>query len=131
MARHTLSGELFTGKGEATFFTTADWARAAFKELVDIDPWPGTLNLRLTEEPHLETWAQVRRAPGLVIPAPNPDWCDGRCYRALLAGRIPAATVVPDVESYPDDQVEIIAAVHLREALNVKDGDVLTIEITV
>lgn len=130
MGRFVLSGELVTGKGEATLFTRADWARAAFQELVSIDPWPGTLNLRLTEEAHLATWAEIRREPGLHLSTPDPDWCDGRCYAALLARRIEAAVVVPEVAGYPEDQVEIIAAVNLREALGAADGDILTIEVS-
>ncbi len=130
MTRFVLSGQLVTGKGEATFFTSADWARAAFRDLVDIDPWPGTLNLRLTETEHLATWAEIRSTPGLLLRAPDPEWCDGRCYPVLIAGNIGAAAVVPDVASYPEDQVEIIAAIRLRDALGVTDGHILTIEVT-
>ncbi|MDH3241897.1 MAG: CTP-dependent riboflavin kinase [Alphaproteobacteria bacterium] len=129
MAWVVLSGRLVTGKGEATFFTQADWARAAFQDLVGIDPWPGTLNLQLTETADLEAWAEIRLAPGRLLRAPDPEWCDGRVYPARLEERINAAVVVPDVASYPDDQVEIIAAVQLRRELTATDGDELVIEI--
>jgi CTP-dependent riboflavin kinase len=131
MARVALTGRLVTGKGEATFFTQADWARAAFRDLVGIDPWPGTLNLQVTETPHLEAWAEIRRTPGRLLRAPDPEWCDGRVYPARMDERIDAAVVVPEVESYPDDQVEIIAAVHLRGELTATDGDELVIEIEI
>lgn len=131
MAWVVLTGQLVTGKGEAAFFTQADWARAAFLDLVGIDPWPGTLNLQLSEPVHLASWTEIRRAPGRILKAPNPEWCDGRVYPARLAERIDAAVVVPDVGSYPEDQVEIIAAVHLRRELAAEDGDALSIEIEV
>lgn len=130
MAGIVVQGQVVTGKGEATFFTQAEWARAAFQELVGIDPWPGTLNLQVLGADHLAAWAEVRQAPGLVLKAPNPEWCDGRLYPGRLAGHIDVAAVVPDVASYPDDQLEIIAAVHLRGALGVSDGAELMIELT-
>jgi len=129
MAWVRLTGKLVTGKGEATFFTQAEWARAAFQDLVGIDPWPGTLNLHLSDAVHLAAWADIRRTPGRLLRAPNPEWCDGKVYPAHLEGRITAAVVVPDVASYPDDQVEIIAAVHLRRELGAADGDELSLEI--
>jgi CTP-dependent riboflavin kinase len=131
MAGVVLTGRLVTGKGEATFFTQADWARTAFQDLVGIDPWPGTLNLQLTEAAMLDAWAGLRLTPGRILRAPNPEWCDGHVYPARLEARIDVAVVVPDVASYPEDQVEIIAAVHLRRELNATDGDKLSIEIAI
>lgn len=128
MARFVVHGEVVTGKGEATFFTQADWARAAFQKLVGIDPWPGTLNLQVSETDQLAAWAEVKETSGLLLKAPNPDWCDGRLYPGRLDGRIDVAAVVPDVASYPEDQLEIIAAVHLRDSLGLSDGVSLAIE---
>ncbi|MDX1484727.1 MAG: DUF120 domain-containing protein [Alphaproteobacteria bacterium] len=125
-----LSGEVASGKGEGAFFTGAEWARAAFRELVDIDPWPGTLNLRITEPASLSTWAQVRAAPGLRLAAPDPAWCDAKCYLALLAQRLRVAIVLPEVSDYAPDQVEIVSAVQIRETLGVADGDVLRLDVT-
>lgn len=131
MAAFEFSGELVSGKGEGAFFTAADWARAAFQELVAIDPWPGTLNLRVSDQVSLAVWTEVRNMAGLVLRAPDPAWCDGHCYPALVAGREKAAIIVPEIADYPPDQVEIIAAVGLRQALAIDDGDVVSVVVTV
>ncbi len=131
MAAFEFSGELVSGKGEGAFFTGADWARTAFQDLVGIDPWPGTLNLRVSDQGSLAVWTEVRNMAGLVLKAPDPAWCDGRCYSTLVAGREKAAIIVPEIADYPPDQVEIIAAVGLRQALAINDGDVVSIVVTV
>jgi CTP-dependent riboflavin kinase len=131
MAAFEFSGELATGKGEGAFFTRTDWARAAFQDWVGIDPWPGTLNLQVTDKASLSIWNEVKGHPGVLLRAPDPAWCDGRCYATVVEERYKAAIVVPDVDDYPPGQVEIIAAVGLREALAIKDGDVVAITVVV
>ena len=61
--------------------------------------------------------------------SPQPDWCNGRCYRVNIAGEIAGAIVLPDVPDYPAAQVEVIAAIGVRDALGIVDGDSLTIEL--
>jgi riboflavin kinase len=132
MARYVFSGEVASGKGEGKLFTRAEWVRAAFQELVAIDPWPGTFNLRVSDRASLAAWAELNAASGLVLRAPDAAWCDGRCYSALLVqGDLRAAIIVPEVASYPPDQVEIVAAMSIRQALGVGDGDRIEVEVTV
>ncbi len=131
MAAFEFSGELVSGKGEGAFFTRADWARTAFQVLVGIDPWPGTLNLRVSDKDCLAVWTEIKSKPGLLMPAPDPAWCAARCYSTLVAGRVKGAIVVPEIADYPADQVEIIAAVNLRQALAISDGDVVSVAVTV
>jgi len=125
----TIEAILVTGLGEAAGFTSLDWARAAFRDAVGIDPWPGTVNLKPRDAAARSAWDAVRARPGISMPAPRPDWCDARCYRARIAGRIDAAIVVPEVDNYPEDQIELIASVGVRVALGLVDGDRVRIEV--
>jgi riboflavin kinase len=131
MALFVFTGEVVSGKGEGKFFTRAEWARAAFRDLVAIDPWPGTFNLRVSDRASRAAWGELNETSGLLLKAPDPAWCDGRCYSALLVqGGIEAAIIVPEVASYAPDQVEIIAAVSIRESLGVGDGDRIEVHVT-
>ncbi len=129
MARHALSGKLISGLGEGAGFTRTEWARRQFVELVGIDPYPGTLNLKVEDEADLETWRAIRKQAGLTVTPPDSAWCKGTCYRATVAGAIKAAVVVPEVKDYPTDQIEIIAEAGLRQALGLADGDEVTLVI--
>ncbi len=132
MASIIFTGEVVSGKGEGKFFTRTEWARNAFQEMVGIDPWPGTFNLRVSDLASRGAWARLNEAPGLLLAAPDPAWCDGRCYPAVLVqGDLKVAIVVPDIAGYAADQVEIIAPVSIRQTLGVSDGDRIEVEVEV
>jgi CTP-dependent riboflavin kinase len=122
-AQISFTGVVATGQGKAVGFTSTAWARESFLELVGIDPFPGTLNLIVTDEAAQAAWAQLRATGGRLMPPPDPAWCAGRLFPVLLAGSLQGAIVMPEVAVYADDQVEIIAAVNLRATLGLNDGD--------
>lgn len=129
MERQRITGVLATGVGEATGFTSLDWARAAFRDRLGIDVYPGTVNVIVTADEDRTAWRRVKSWPGIVLPPPRPDWCNSRCYHARLNDRIDAAIVLPEIESYPEDQIELIAAVAVRDTLGLQDGDPMVIDV--
>ncbi len=129
MARHALSGKLVSVLGEGAGFTRTEWARRQFVELLGIDPYPGTLNLKVEDEDDFETWRTIRKQAGFCVVPPDPGWCKGTCYPATVAGAVKAAIVVPEMAGYPTDKIEIIAEVGLRRALGLADGDPVTLEV--
>ena len=54
----------------------------------------------------------------------------GVVYKACLRD-VECVVVVPKVEDYPRDILEVIAPIYLRGALGLKDGDSATVTITV
>jgi CTP-dependent riboflavin kinase len=123
-----LTGILARGLGEGASFTGLPWARAAFVARLGIDPFPGTVNLRLADPAARALWARLRGRPGVRIEPPDPAWCAARCFPVTIAGRIPGAVVLPEVPSYPGDKVEVIAAIAVRDALGLRDGDAVALE---
>lgn len=122
-APEPLIGQVVRGQGQGRQYTQLDWVRQRFLAQLGIDPYPGTLNLRLMEPASLERWRQLRATPGVAIEPASADFCWARCYSVALGSeRLPAAIVLPDVPGYPDDTLELIAAVALREALGLRDG---------
>ena len=139
-----LQGRVATGLGKGAGFTRLDWARSQFIEHCGIDPHPGTLNIIVETEAHRSSWHDLTGSPPSVVRPPEPGGCDAELFPVTVhaasgagansvssdPGRaVPAAVVRPAVRDYPDDQVEIIAAVDLRAYFGVADGDVLAIEL--
>lgn len=129
MAGVVLTGKLVSGVGEARGFTRLPWARAQFVDKLGIDPFPGTLNIRVEDAAERAKWALVKAGAGVTIKPPDPKFCDARCYKLRIQGRIDGAAVVPALPGYPDAQVEVIAAVGLRDALKLADGDTVTLDL--
>ena len=129
MPTDILKGKIATGLGKASDFTEIPWAKTAFRDVLGVDPYPGTVNIIVSSAEDLAAWSRVKATTGTVIKPPQPDWCNAFCYKALIAGKITAAIVLPDVAEYPAAQVELIAAVNVRESLSLSDGDPVAIEI--
>lgn len=125
-----LTGRVVTGLGQGASFTQIDWAKEQFITKLGINPYPGTLNLILESPDALAQWAKLKTTAGCLVTSHTQNWCDARCYPVQLNGYIPAAIVFPEVPDYPPAQVEIIAALPLRETFSLADGDRLTAEIT-
>lgn len=131
MARITLLGMVASGRGEGAFFTRTEWARRQFIDLFAIDPYPGTLNVIVEEEAARSAWRDVKAAKGQILTPPDAGWCGAKCYKVTVSGAVTGAVVLPEVAGYPTDQIEIVAAVGIRERLGLADGDRVTIEIEV
>jgi CTP-dependent riboflavin kinase len=131
-----LTGRLVSGQGVAKSFTRETWARNAFMKAVGIDPFPGTLNLAVDDGPERRAWISARSSGGILMPAPNATFCDGRLFRARVTAAImgksaDGAVVVPMVPGYPEEQLEFIAVVGLRDTLGVGDGARLEVTVDV
>jgi HAD superfamily hydrolase (TIGR01509 family) len=128
MAGLTLTGQVVTGMGQGASFTQLDWVRPQFMTKLGIDPYPGTLNLRLHHPADLTRWVGLKHQVDCLIVPPDSAWCEARGYPVCIAGRLPGAIIVPDVPGYPETQVEVIAALPLRQEFCLTDGDSLALE---
>jgi len=120
-------GKVDTGQGSGKFFVELPWVIRQLKELFGFNPYFGTLNLRLTPE-SIKRRVYLTQQNGVLV-KPERGYLSGYLYRAVISG-VSCCVVLPDVSNYPEDLLEIIAAKHLRELLSVKDGDILTVIVT-
>jgi CTP-dependent riboflavin kinase len=129
--REKIHGHLATGFGRGKHFTRLAWARRQFIEKLGIDPFPGTINVIVDEPESMSIWDRIKNTPGVSIDNPNsgPRDCDARCYPVSIEGQVDAAIVLPEVPNYSTNRIEIIAAIGVREALGLNDGDPLILEI--
>jgi len=88
-------------------------------------PYPGTLNLKLDEEG--KRLRRVLEVNPTVIASEN-GYCRGKCFKARL-GFIDVVVIIPEVEGYPDDMLEVVAPVNLRESFGLKDGELVVLSI--
>ncbi len=115
------------GRGQGNAFTQLDWVREQFRDKLGFEPYPGTLNVQVDDR---AARAAAQTPPGILIEPATPEYCAARCWRVRINGRVDAAWIVPDVPNYPDDLVELMAPVALREELGLAEGDAVLIEIS-
>ena len=124
-----VEGQLAKGLGRAAAFTQLDWVRSRLIELVGIDPFPGTLNLTLGDDMNLARWRQWRGMPGQALEPADAAFCRARCYPVQVAGRVPAAVLLPEVTDYPEDKIELVAALPIRQYLSLGAAARLKVEL--
>ena len=123
-----LTGRTASGVGKAGGFTQLRWVREEFERKLGIRPWPGTFNIRIAPESQAQ-WEAVKRQPGIEIDPPDASACVAQCYRVVVAHIVEGAIVLPHVEGYPPDQIEILAEEHVRLCLGLADGDPITLHV--
>lgn len=117
------------GLGQAAEFTQIDWVRRQLMDLAGIDPHPGTVNLVLGDESNRRRWRGWRESPGHAMAPADAAFCSARCYPVRIEGRVPAALVVPEVEGYPEDKLELVAALPVRRHLSLEEGATVRVEL--
>ena len=122
-----LKGKVFSGNKRGKQFVNLPWAKKQLDEKLGFNPYPGTLNLRLANKTDAH---ELRRADGITI-EPEKGYFKGKCFKALVMGKVEVAVVLPDVPEYPADLLEILAPVNLRETLGLKDGMEIVVTIRI
>ena len=126
-----MTGRLIKGRGEGAGFTQLPWVKEAFTRILGFEPYPGTVNLRvdLSHEAK-DVLRSIRESEGILMPPPEGSgFCAARCFRGRLGAGCSAGLVIPEVEGYYEDVLELVAPVSVRETLGVSEGDPIEVEI--
>lgn len=128
----TLEGVLFTGIGEGAYYITRDGYRKQFIEKLGFDPYPGTLNLKLTTDYDMKTMTELESYPAIEIQgfkSETRSFGAVKCYPAVINNKIKGTVVAALRSHYNSSVIEIIAPYYLRGKLKLKDGHKVKVEI--
>lgn len=101
-----------------------------FIEKLSIDSYPGTLNLEIVDLESLQSFKELKAKKAIEITPEDPSFCSAQCYPVLIGGLLKGAIVLPMVEDYPENKMELIASQNIKKALSAKTGDDLEVEIS-
>lgn len=122
---------MLTGKGEGRYFTSLDWVKKEFEKKFGFTPYPGTLNLRLESEEDKRKFENLKRREGIKIIPPSSDYCVAECYKVKVAGKVDGVIVIPKINHYYTNIVEIVAPVQIKGKLGIQDGDFIVVEVKI
>jgi riboflavin kinase len=119
-------GIVFSGGGEGKKFLDLPWVKKQIKQKLGFTPYPGTLNIRLSEGSR-KNRKLLKSAASIEI-CPAEGYCSGLLIKASI-GSCDCAIVVPEVAGYPSGILEIIAPFGLREKLHLNEGNNVRIKV--
>lgn len=122
-----LKGAVSSGKSEGARFIELPWVRKQIVEKIGFNPYPGTLNLKLTNE-EVKRRALLNKAEAIEI-SPATGFSSGKCFKAHLRDNVRCAVVIPETRNYHRDVIEVIAPTNLRDKLTLEDGDYVEVRI--
>ena len=122
-----LQGRLVSGSRTAAHFTQLDWVQQQCREKLDFAPFPGTLNLDIDPD-YFPLISELRGADAIELIPLASDGCAAKVIPLSIEG-IRGAIVIPEdkVNIHGQNIVEVMAAVDLRESLDLEDGHLVTL----
>ena len=121
-----ISGEVTTGLGKASYFLSQDFYTENFIKRCGFKPYPGTLNIIIASD-YLDEINTIKDDCENII-EPENSFGSVKYIEAILNDNINGAIVFPAKTEHSENYLEFIAKENLREKLNLKDGDTVSIE---
>jgi len=118
-----LTGVVCTGLGEGKYYIALDGYMRQFEQKLGFTPHPGTLNIELDSH-STNMRKRLNAMDGIHIEGFEDGvrtFGSAKCFEVQIDNTC-GAIVIPNRKHYPDDIIEIIAPVNLRERLRVGDG---------
>jgi CTP-dependent riboflavin kinase len=131
-----MTGIVFSDLGQASSFMALDWVQALLKDRLGYHPFPATLNLRPRAIEDDELWQRAKlEYQSVALTEASGGHCGARLFRVEIHGperyedvRVQGAILLPEVNDYPTNKIEIVAPVRLKDHFAIQDGDALTLE---
>ena len=130
MGKLVVKGRVISGLGEGKYYVSLEGYRKQFIEKLGFDPFPGTLNLKLSRD-QVILRARMDEEEGILIKGFRTEdrtFGNVKAFKCSVNG-VRGAVIIPERTHYSKDVLEIIAPVNLRERLNLKDGDEVEVEV--
>lgn len=130
----TLEGILFSGLGEGAYYVTRDGYRKQFIEKLGFDPYPGTLNLKLTSDYDMKTRSELETYPAIEVHGfKNETRTYGpvKCFPAIINNKMKGAVLSAMRSHYDSSVLEVISSDFIRNKLKLKDGNKVKVEILI
>jgi riboflavin kinase len=127
----TLKGTIFKGRGEGRYYVSQPAYLKSFRRQLGYEPFHGTLNVRV--HPNCTDNLDLIRGSWPIIiegfESEERPFDDVLCYPLKIVGLdAKVAGIIPRRTHYSNNVLELISKVNIREKLNLKDDDELTIE---
>lgn len=129
--KYFIRGIVSSGRSEGQYFVNLEEYKQQFREKLGFEPYLGTLNLRIIDRKSIKSKNNLSRIPSVVIQGFTRDgktYGAVKCFKALI-NKTERCVVLIIERTHYEDVIEVLAPVKLREKLDLKDGDLVELEV--
>jgi riboflavin kinase, archaea type len=127
-------GKVVSGLGEGAYYMSLIGYRKQFKEKLGYEPFPGTLNVKLTDRVFMDARHEIGKYPAVFINGFSDNkrtygWA--KCYPASINNGdiVEAAMLVLERTHHDDSMMEIIARFSIKDTIGVRNGDKIKVKV--
>jgi riboflavin kinase, archaea type len=124
----TLEGHVISGMGEGAYYMSLEGYRMQFRQKLGYSPFPGTLNIKLSDPASMRSRQDLSAFPSIFIHGFSDKlrtygWV--KCYPVEINNGLvrKAALLILERTHYDDSIIEIIAPICIKESMKIKNGD--------
>ena len=121
-----INGEVTTGLGKAAYFLSQEFYTNEFKKNLGFIPYPGTLNV-IVSDVYLDEINDIKDSCENLI-KPDEGFGAVKYIETILNDEVSGAIVFPAKTTHEENYLEFIAEDKLREKLGLEDGDIVSLE---
>ncbi|MDI6643988.1 MAG: CTP-dependent riboflavin kinase [Methanobacteriaceae archaeon] len=118
-------GIVVSGYGEGAYFMGLNVYQSQFLDKLGFEPYKGTLNIEISEETRSMLKTVPREIYGII--EGSGSYGAVKFLKATLNDKIDGAVIFPEKTHHPQNLLEFVAPVKLRDELKIIDGDSVTI----
>ncbi|MGD1836086.1 MAG: DUF120 domain-containing protein [Nitrososphaeraceae archaeon] len=127
-------GTIVSGMGEGGYYISLDGYKKQFREKLGYDPYPGTLNVKLSSKIYLDARNKILQYPCIFIPGFSNEsrtfgWV--KCYPSIIneSSEINCAILILERTHYDDHIIEVIAPFSIKDKFSLKSGDKIKLKV--
>lgn len=126
-----IKGRIVDGLKDGRYYLSLNQYVKNIEKKLGFKPYPGTLNIRLTDTEDIEIKERLQRMNGINVEGfkqGNRVFGSIKCFRCRVNG-IQASIIIPERSHYGSEILELISPVGLKRKMRLKSGDEIVVRL--
>jgi len=129
-----ITGTLFSGLGEGAYYISLAGYKKQFVSKLGFEPYPGTLNLKVSDVAHKQFFDKLSKPDGILIEGftdKKRTYGNVKCFPCTINSNIRGSIIVIERTHHDHSVVELISPIFLRKKLKLNDGDEVSVQVDI
>ena len=129
-----ITGTLFSGLGEGAYYISLPGYKKQFISKLGFKPYPGTLNLKISDVLHKQFFDKLSKNDGILIEGftdKKRTYGNVKCFPCTINSNIQGSIIIIERTHHDRSVIELISPIFLRKKLKLNDGDEVSVQIDI